>query len=308
MQLQTYKILCTFAAIKPFTVIRPDESSFTRHPHLLVDAGATKTAFALLFDGQVFRCQCAGINANYTPEADILRILGEAVSQLPKNTSINEIDYYGAGCATPQNAARMESYLRLYFPTAEIRVWSDLMAACHALAGGREAIVCILGTGAASCHYDGHQMVHRAPSLGWLLGDEGSGTHLGKCLVTAYLSETLPHPVRTAFEERYRLNRDLILHKLYQEPKPNLFLSQFAPFLNEYREEPAVRQIIISAFEDFFTKQKGYYPECATLPWHFTGSVAAHFEALLREAAEIAGCPVGNMVGDPMAGLIAQND
>ncbi|MBQ3733444.1 MAG: ATPase [Bacteroidales bacterium] len=273
---------------------------------LLVDAGATKSTFVLLGGDAPVRCQCAGINANYTPEADILRILAEAVAQFPKDITINKIDYYGAGCATPQNAFRMEGYLRLYFPTAEIHVWSDLMAACHALADGREAIVCILGTGAASCHYDGREMVHRAPSLGWILGDEGSGTNLGKCLVTAYLSETLPHPVRTAFEERYHLNRDLILHKLYQEPQPNLFLSQFAPFLNEYREEPTVRQLITSAFESFFAKQKSYYPGCDALPWHFTGSVAAHFETLLREAATHAGCTVGYVAGDPMPGLITK--
>lgn len=282
---------------------RPKKGMITR---LLVDAGATKSTFVLLGGDAPVRCQCAGINANYTPEADILRILAEAVAQFPKDITINKIDYYGAGCATLQNAFRMEGYLRLYFPTAEIHVWSDLMAACHALADGREAIVCILGTGAASCHYNGREMVHRAPSLGWLLGDEGSGTHLGKCLVTAYLSETLPHPVRTAFEERYLLNRDLILHKLYQEPQPNLFLSQFAPFLNEYREEPTVRQLITSAFESFFAKQKSYYPGCDALPWHFTGSVAAHFETLLCEAATHTGCTVGNVAGDPMPGLITK--
>ena len=279
-------------------------SNICQNKHLLVDAGATKSAFVLLGGEASFRCQCAGINANYTPEADILRILAEAVSQFPKGATINAIDYYGAGCATPQNAFRMEGYLRMYFPTADIRVWSDLMAACHALAGGREAIVCILGTGAASCHYDGHKMVVRAPSLGWLLGDEGSGTHLGKCLVTAYLSETLSHPIRTAFEERYHLNRDLILHKLYQEPKPNLFLSQFAPFLNEFREESAIRELIINAFETFFAKQKNYYPNCDNLPWHFTGSVAAHFETMLREAAETAGCKIGEIAGDPMERIV----
>ena len=270
---------------------------------LLVDAGATKSTFVLLGGEAPFRCQGAGINANYTPEADILRILADAVSQFPKEVTISAIDYYGAGCATPQNAFHMEGYLRMYFPTAEIRVMSDLMAACHALAGKSEAIVCILGTGAASCHYDGREMVHRAPSLGWLLGDEGSGTHLGKCLVTAYLSETLPHPVRTAFEERYQLNRDLILHKLYQEPQPNLFLSQFAPFLNEYRDEPAIRQLVTTAFETFFTKQKSYYPGCDGLPWHFTGSVAAHFEEMLRDAAEQADCVIGEIAGDPMEKL-----
>ena len=273
--------------------------------HLLIDAGATKTTFAVLDGtGEPFRCQGAGINANYTPEVDILRILAEAVPQFPKGVNISEIDYYGAGCATPQNAMRMESYLRLYFPNADIRVWSDLMAACHALAGGREAIVCILGTGAASCHYDGKEMVHRAPSLGWMLGDEGSGTNLGKCLLTAYLSDALPHPIHTAFEERYHLNRELVLHKLYQEPQPNLFMSQFAPFLKENLAEPAIRQIVKEAFTTFFNKQKSYYPGCDTLPWHFTGSVAAHFEEVLREAAAKVGCKIGEIAGDPMERLI----
>ncbi len=272
--------------------------------HLLIDAGGTKTAFALLHDGKLFRCQGAGINANYTPEADIMRTLAEAAPQFPKEATIRGIDYYGAGCATPQNARRMESYLRMFFPMAEIRVWSDLMAACHALAGAREAIVCILGTGAASCHYDGREMVGRAPSLGWMLGDEGSGTDLGKQLITGYLSDTLPHPVCTAFEERYRLNRELVLHKLYQEPKPNLFLSQFAPFLKENIAEPAIRQIVTEAFTLFFMKQKRYYPSCKGLPWHFTGSIAANFEKVLREAAKAAGCEIGEIAGDPMEKLI----
>ena len=277
----------------------------SRQPiHLLVDAGATKSTFVVLGGEVPFRYQCAGINANYTPEADILRILAEAVPQFPKEVNICEIDYYGAGCATPQNALRMEGYLRMYFPMAEIRVWSDLMAACHALAGEREAIVCILGTGAASCHYDGREMVHRAPSLGWLLGDEGSGTHLGKCLITAYLSDALPLPIREAFEERYHLNREFVLHKLYQEPKPNLFMSQFAPFLRENLPETTVRQIVSNAFSTFFAKQKSYYPDCDDLPWHFTGSVAAHFEEILREAAAASGCKIGAVAGDPMELLI----
>ena len=277
--------------------------------HLLVDAGATKSAFVLLGGDEPFRCQCAGINANYTPEADILRILAEAVSQFPKQTAIGVIDYYGAGCATPQNALRMEGYLRLYFPTADIRVWSDLMAACHALAGGREAIVCILGTGAASCFYNGREMVRRAPSLGWMLGDEGSGTHLGKSLLTAYLSDALPHPIRKTLEEQYRLSREYILHRLYQEPQPNLFMSQFAPFLRENLTEPAVRQIVATAFNTFFSKQKSYYPDSEGLPWHFTGSVAAHFEEVLRESAETSGCQIGEITGDPMTRLcsLSQN-
>lgn len=275
-----------------------------RHQHLIIDAGGTKTAFALLHDGGIFRCAVAGINPNYTPEEDILRTLADAVNRLPKGTAILETDYYGSGCATPQNALRMEGFLRMFFPTADIRVWSDLMAPCHALARDSEAIVGILGTGAASCHYDGRTMVRRAPSLGWMLGDEGSGTHLGKCLVAAYLSETLPHPIRTTFEERYRLNRELVMQRLYQEPKPNLFLSQFPPFLHEHITDEAVRQLVMSAFGVFFGKQKRHYPGAERLPWHFSGSVAAHFEKELREAGDKSGCTVGNVAADPLEVMV----
>lgn len=58
----------------------------------------------------------------------------------------------------------------------------------------------------------------------------------------------------------------------------------------------------------FFLKQKSYYPGCDGLPWHFTGSVAAHFEEVLREAAKSAGCETGEIAGDPMERLIAKQN
>ena len=60
----------------------------------------------------------------------------------------------------------------------------------------------------------------------------------------------------------------------------------------------------MDAFTTFFTKQKSYYSGCDALPWHFTGSVAAHFEEVLREAAAKVGCKIGEIAGDPMERLI----
>ena len=81
-------------------------------------------------------------------------------------------------------------------------------------------------------------------------------------------------------------------------------MSQFAPFLKDNITEPTTRQIVMNAFTTFFTKQKSFYPDCDSLPWHFTGSVAAHFEKVLREAAEEVGCEIGEIAGDPMERLI----
>ena len=76
------------------------------------------------------------------------------------------------------------------------------------------------------------------------------------------------------------------------------------PFLKENLTEPTIRQIVTEAFTTFFKKQKSHYPDCDTLPWHFTGSVAAHFEEVLRGAAAKVGCKIGEIAGDPIERLI----
>jgi hypothetical protein len=49
--------------------------------------------------------------------------------------------------------------------------------------------------------YDGEQIAHQVPPLGFWLGDEGSGGHLGKQLVLAYLHKDLPMDLRDKFEK-----------------------------------------------------------------------------------------------------------
>jgi N-acetylglucosamine kinase-like BadF-type ATPase len=55
------------------------------------------------------------------------------------------------------------------------------------LACGKPAIVCILGTGSNSCYFDGENLKIELPSLGFLIGDEGSGSAIGKQLVRRFL-------------------------------------------------------------------------------------------------------------------------
>ena len=277
--------------------------------NLFFDSGATKCDCILLDERHryVQHFTGAGINASYADDATIDAAMAQFAEQT--GSDVQEIVFAGAGCGNAQNAARVRKAIEAHYHATTIVVESDLAGACRLLGGGEPCMVAILGTGAAACRYDGQQITEISPSLGWMLGDEGSGTHLGKSLLTAYLSDALPHPSRKTLEERYRLSREYILHRLYQEPQPNLFMSQFAPFLRENLTEPAVRQIVASAFNTFFAKQKSYYPDSEGLPWHFTGSVAAHFEEVLRESAETSGCQIGEITGDPMTRLcsLSQN-
>lgn len=272
--------------------------------HLLIDAGATKTAFTLLTEGAVtLQHVDRGINPNYCTEIDILQVFAGFVAICPRETTIAAIDYYGAGCMAPRNAALMGDLISRFFPNANIQVHSDLMAVCHALSRGTRAIVAILGTGAASCLFDGTSIVRSAPSLGYMLGDEGSGTFLGKQLLTAYLRGTLPAELASDLERSHELSRDKVIHRLYREPEPNRMMASLAPFVQQHLSHPFMHGLALEAFRTFFATQKSCF-QGEDLPWQLSGSVAYHFQDVVREAAVMEECRVGDIVDAPMDKLI----
>lgn len=272
--------------------------------HLLIDAGATKTAFTLLTEGAVtLQHVDRGINPNYCTETDILQVFAGFVAICPRETAIAAIDYYGAGCMAPRNAALMGELISRFFPNASIQVYSDLMAVCHALSRGIRSIVAILGTGAASCLFDGTSIVRSAPSLGYMLGDEGSGTFLGKQLLTAYLRGTLPAELASDLERSHELSRDKVIHRLYREPEPNRMMASLAPFVQQHLGHPFMHGLALEAFRTFFATQKSCF-QGEDLPWQLSGSVAYHFQDVVREAAVMEECRVGDIVDAPMDKLI----
>ncbi|MBR6131925.1 MAG: hypothetical protein IKQ20_08725 [Bacteroidales bacterium] len=272
--------------------------------HLLIDAGATKTAFTLLTEGAVtLQHVDRGINPNYCTETDILQVFAGFVAICPRETAIAAIDYYGAGCMAPRNAALMGELISRFFPNASIQVYSDLMAVCHALSRNQRSIVAILGTGAASCLFDGTSIVRSAPSLGYMLGDEGGGTFLGKQLLTAYLRGTLPAELASDLERSHELSRDKVIHRLYREPEPNRMMASLAPFVQQHLGHPFMHGLALEAFRTFFATQKSCF-QGEDLPWQLSGSVAYHFQDVVREAAVMEECRVGDIVDAPMDKLI----
>jgi len=273
---------------------------------LIIDAGATKTAFNVVNNGVVMLDHVGkGVNPNYTSDEEIRRILEDFVHQCGPNCQVQEVRYYGAGCASLENAGRVGCFLQEFFLDARVHVYSDLMAVCHALSRGRRSVVGILGTGAATCLFDGVAMESRAPSLGYMLGDEGSGTNLGKRLLTSYLRGELPSDLTTALQREYKLSFTDAIKRLYRVPEPNRFMASMAPFVQQHLDNPFVHQLALSAFSDFFSIQKSYYGE-DDLEWNLSGSVAFHFQEVVREAAQAENCRVGTIIQAPMPLLIKQ--
>lgn len=275
---------------------------------LIADAGSSKTSWCLLSnDGQDEQyLDTKGINpATQTSGyiADILdkELIPEIENSL-KATSELEIHFYGAGCI-PEVIPRIKEILSQIHPCTEVYVYSDLMGAARALCGTKEGIACILGTGSNSGLYDGDEIIRHTPSLGYILGDEGSGAILGKKIVSNILKGYAPDALRRMFFETYHLTESQIIHKVYKEPGGNRFLASFTPFLHEYRNDPYVHEFLVNSFEEFFSKNIERYNR-NDLKINFVGSIAFYFQEELKEAAERLNFQVGKIVKAPIYDMV----
>jgi glucosamine kinase len=190
---------------------------------LLADSGATKTEWCLLRPGHSpTRYRTDGLSPYFQTEAQLTDTLRtQLLPQLPPNvpTQPLSVAFYGTGCTGPDPNSRVEAAIRAVLPQAQaVAVASDMLGAARGVAGNVPGIVCILGTGANACYYDGAQITSPSYALGFWLGDEGSGGNLGKRLVTTYLHGLLPEPIQTAFATRYPLDRLAVLDNAYNKP------------------------------------------------------------------------------------------
>lgn len=211
---------------------------------------------------------------------------------------VHGLSFYGSGCR-PEQCERMGHLLSTSLSAENVYVASDLLGAARALCGTNEGIVCILGTGSASAHYDGQTFVQSTPSLGYILGDEGSGTSLGKHLLSNVLKAQLSDRVCTLFRKEYPISISEVIQRVYREPNPNRFLSQFTHFLSKHLAEPSIEALVVEEFSDFFARNILAYQR-PDLEIHFVGSVAAVFSAQLRKAASKFGLKIGQIAKAPL--------
>lgn len=292
---------------------------------LIADSGSTKTDWTLLHDSglrteNVFMAsfKTQGITPIHQSPAEIRQILAqELMPQLSTfsraqlvNSKILEspllsniqVYFYGSGC-TPAHVPMMKQMLDEVFSPKTVEVYSDLMAAARALCGHDEGIACILGTGANSCLYDGEKIVQNTPALGYVLGDEGSGSVLGRLFMNAIFKNPQFAEIRDAYLEETKLTLPIIINKVYREPLANRFLASTASFIHEHLDFQPLRELVINNFRTFFQHNLVQYQR-RDLAVHAVGSIAFHFQEELKEAAEQEGFTLGTILSAPMEGLV----
>lgn len=272
---------------------------------LIADSGSTKTDWCVLENGKpFFRIKTAGMNPFFQTEKEMVSELREHLLPHLKPEQIEEVHFYGAGCI-PEKSPFVGRVLKSVLGISA-GVESDLLGAARSLCGHQAGIACILGTGSNSCFYDGKTIVSNVPPLGYVLGDEGGGAYLGRCLVREYLRGSLSIKCEEAFRDTYGLGKAEILDRVYKQPFPNRFLAGFAAFLPPYIGEDgenSLRSAVRDCFSDFFrhcVKRYDYEKQAV----HAIGSIAWYFREMIQQVADQEGITIGLICQSPMEGLV----
>lgn len=272
---------------------------------LLADSGSTKTDWRLLHaDGAVAQARTAGFNPFYQDADAVAAELTQHLRPLVTE-AVTEVFFYGAGITDAARGAVIAGGIQRVFPEiARLETHSDMLGAARALCGRERGIACILGTGANTCLADGGEIREQVRSLGFWLGDEGSGGYLGKTLVTHFLHGELPADLAERFGRRFPdCTRETVLDHAYRQPFPNRYFAGFSKFLFDHRQHPFAHKLVTRAFALFFGKYVEKYGEARSLKIHFTGSVAFYFNDILRQVATDRGLTLGVVMESPIAGL-----
>jgi N-acetylglucosamine kinase-like BadF-type ATPase len=150
--------------------------------------------------------------------------------------------------------------------------------------------------------------MEQVPSLGLYLGDEGSGGHLGKLLIHAYLRNVLPNGLKEKLEVFTADRSATMMDKIYKQPFPNRYLAGFAKFVIQEKEHEQIHQLILDSYTAMFENYLIHYTNYQQYPIRFIGSVAYYLQNEIHEVANRFGASVDHFIVDPIPGLIAYHN
>ena len=272
---------------------------------LIADSGSTKTTWTLIEDQRIVTTvQTVGMNPYFITSETVEAILKADLVPNIQADFVKEIYFYGSGCSTENNNNMLKDAMMLFFRKADVYIYHDILGAARALLGNEKGIACILGTGCNACYYDGKEVFSIVPSLGYLFGDEGAGSNLGKTFMEKYLKNQLPQDIKKEFEDQYKLSLEDILNALYNRPFPNRFLASFSEFINARQDIPFFHDLVKKSFQAFVDEQIRKYPDHENLTISFVGSIAWYYKNILLETTAENNLHVGIILKSPMEGLL----
>lgn len=272
---------------------------------VVADSGSSKTDWKIFDKRQGLQeIQSIGLNPYFLSAYEIALVLKRNLRPCFNPDEAINVFFYGAGCNHQDKVLEMKSTLSAFFTSAVIIVESDMLASARALCFDKPGIVAILGTGSNTCVYDGSKITDQLLSLGYILGDEGSGAVLGKKILKASLSAKMPRHLLSVFKKDFHCDPSIILEKVYCQSSPNRFLASCAPFAIKHMDDAWMHGLLKQHLVDFFEEMIIPYKEYKKYSLNLSGSLAWQLRGLLSDCCQEYNIRLGKVIKQPIDGLM----
>ena len=273
---------------------------------LIADSGSTKGDWVLMTeDGkEISRVQTIGLNPFFVTSEIVYDELSKNTLLRQYKDSVSQVYFYGTGCSLPKNNEIIEIGIRRMFQKSDVTVGHDLLAAAYSVYEGKPNLTCILGTGSNVCFFDGKSLKETIPSLGFILGDEGSGSNMGKRLLRSYFFKKMPSHLSVKFENEFDLDVNTVKKNVLNNPFANVYLASFSEFLTNHKDDPFLQNLIYNSFKEFFLNQVLLFEEVRKVEINFVGSIAFFYSDILKTIATELDLKIGKIIQKPLNCLV----
>ncbi|MCF8308062.1 MAG: hypothetical protein K9I68_03540 [Bacteroidales bacterium] len=270
---------------------------------VVVDHGATNSRWWFYKPGLAKEdyFETAGFSPRYSSTESLKYSLKQAQQRLPD--SEGQMFFYSTGVSDTRISNDLAAQLNHFFPKMDIMVHTDMTGAGRAMLGSQSGIVGILGTGSNAGIYRDHKVECQPVSLGYLLGDEGSGAHIGKLLLKDYLEDGMPKDLRKEFSELLPKDKHEAVTFIHRQPSGKI-LASFGAFAGRHKEKPYIHQVLEQSFRAFFDHVVARVCKNDCTRWVVSGTIAWLHGDVFEKVAASYGYKVERILKDPMNELI----
>lgn len=271
---------------------------------IVCESGATKADWRVIENGiQTLKIFSSGTNVSTMKMEVIESIIREAAGRLPAG-EYDELHFYTAGVITPTIQTELEGILSKYFNVAETEVQTDLVASARAACGHAPGIAAIMGTGSNSCQWDGEKIVRHIKSGGFIIGDDGSASVLGKLFISDYIKGLVPEEISKEFAAQFPSEYHEIVEMVYHNPlSPSAWLGSLCPFILSHYSHPYIKTLVDGNFQAFVDRSLKQY-DTKRYPVGIIGGFGNALQDIIRPIFEQNGICIRAFIPAPIEELV----
>ncbi len=275
------------------------ESGATKGDWRVIGAGAAPSA-----QGRALRVLTGGTNVSAMSKEAVLSVIREAAGKLPEGP-YEAVHFYTAGVITDDIREWLEEALKEAFKTPQAEVQTDLVAAARAACGHEGGIAVILGTGSNSCQYDGERIVKHVKSGGFILGDDGSASVIGKLFISDYIKGLVPAEIASEFDSQFPgLDYPTVVTNVYHPVgSPSGWLGSFCPFILSHYSHPYIKALVDGSLQAFIDRSLKQY-DTDRYPVGIIGGFGNALKEILTPLLEKSGIRIRAYIPSPIEELL----